>query len=457
MGTSASNDYRNGSGPLRRLMLVMQPGIGLKRWAGLAVIGLLMLVLGVVFAVSGSPSATFLKVGRAITLSSVLPAIWRGVLFAGLGGAIAGFALFRLYKIALFGASYTAGERGVIENLSMHRLRRGGPRIVAIGGGTGLSSLLRGLKRYTEEITAVVTVADDGGSSGRLRNELGIPPPGDARQCLIALSESEPLMEEVLTYRFDSGEGGLQGHNVGNLLLAALTRTRGSFHAALQATAKLLAVKGQVVPSSISSNLVLVAETASGQVLTGETAISRAGERLKRLWVEDPACEVNPAAVAAIGEADAIVIGPGSLYTTIIPNFLVPGLADAVRRSRGSKIFVCNVATEHGETDGMGASEHLEIFRRHAQVEVTHFLLNDHPRPIAPESHQEPVVPQPPNDFSGRLMVRDLIDERMSTRHDPQKLAEAVMECVRGAQSGPLSFLGRLNPFGGGPTQTHQA
>ena len=450
MGTSASNDRMNGSGPLRRLLLFVQPGLGLKRWAVLAGIGLLILVLGIVSAVSVSPSDTFLRSGRAITLSNVIPAFWRGVIFAGVGGAITGFALFRLYKSVLFGASYTAtGERGVIENLSMHRLRRGGPRIVAIGGGTGLSSLLRGIKQYTEEITAVVTVADDGGSSGRLRNELGVAPPGDARQCLIALSESEPLMEEVLTYRFTSGEG-LQGHNVGNLLLAALTHTRGSFHDALQATAKLLAVKGQVVPASVSPNLVLVAETVSGRLLTGETAISRAGERLERLWMEDPACEVNPAAVAAIGEADAIVIGPGSLYTSIIPNFLVPGVADAVRRSGSCKIFVCNVATQHGETDGLSAPEHLEIFRRHAQVEVTHFLLNDHPRPIVPESHQEPVFPQPPEGFSGRLMVRDLIDERMSTRHDPQKLAVAVMECVRGAQSGSLPFVRRLNPFGNG-------
>jgi uncharacterized cofD-like protein len=447
VATLNSSGQEHRPSPIRRVLLFLQPGIGLKRWAGLAVIGLLLLVLGLVFALSTSPGETFLRIGRTVTLSSVIPALWRGVIFAGSGGAIAGFALFRLYNAVLFGASYTTGGRGVIENLSMYRLRRGGPKIVAIGGGTGLASLLRGLKHYTEEITAVVTVADDGGSSGMLRNELGMAPPGDARQCLIALSESEPLMEEVLSYRFNSGDS-LQGHSMGNLLLAALTETRGSFHNALQAAAKLLTVKGQVVPASISP-VVLVAETASGHILSGESAIGLASERLTKLWVESSVCEVNPAAAAAIVEADAIVIGPGSLYTSVIPNFLVPGLAEVVRRSGSCKIFVCNVATQPGETDGMSASEHLEIFQQHAQVSATHLLLNDAHLPIDLESGQEPISAQPPAEFSGCLVLADLIDGRMPTRHDPQKLALAVIECVRKFQTDSSSLVRRLNPFSG--------
>ena len=235
---------------------------------------------------------------------------------------------------------------------------------------------------------------------------------------------------------------------MGNLLLAALTETRGSFHDALQATAKLLAVKGQVVPASISP-LVLVAETASGHILSGESAIGLARERLTRLWVESPVCEVNPAAVAAIVAADAIVIGPGSLYTSVIPNFLVPGVAEAVRRSGSCKIFVCNVATQSGETDGMSVSEHLEIFQQHAQVSATHLLLNDAHLPIDPASGQEPIPAQPPTGFSGRLVIADLIDEHMPTRHDSEKLALTIMGGVRDIQANSQSLVRRLNPFRG--------
>ncbi len=436
MGAPERNGLRSTIPLTRRMVLFMRPGLGIKRWVGLAVIGMATLALGVAFAISVSVSSQALEIGRTLTLANRIPDIWRGVVFALIGGALSGFAGFHLYRVILFGASYKPGTTGVIENLSTHRIRRSGPRLVAIGGGTGLAVLLRGLKQYSEEITAIVTVADDGGSSGRLRTQLGISPPGDARQCLIALSESEPLMEELLSYRFDT-EGELQGHNMGNLLLAALTDIHRSFPDALQATARLLAVKGQVVPATVSSDVVLLAETASKRVVSGESAIGHAGEPLLRIWMEPPACEVNPAAVQAILEADAVIIGPGSLYTSIIPNFLVPGIRQAVQEAPAQKLFVCNVATQPGETDGLSATGHLQAFEQHAQVDVTHFLCNKSALVPPPESDQEPVVPQHPEGFAGDVVIGDWVDSSVPTRHDPDKLARAVMGVMRRAPVKP--------------------
>ena len=414
----------------RTALLLLQPGLGIKRWALLAGLGLALLALGVGFAASASISAALVDMGRALTLANVLPSIWRGVIFVGLGALVLVFSLLRLLRTIQFGSSYSPGDVSVLEGLSAHRARRRGPRLVAIGGGTGLSTLLRGLKRYTEEITAIVTVTDDGGSSGRLRSQFGISPPGDARQCLIALSDAEPLMEQLFSYRFESGEG-LQGHSMGNLLLTALTEGTGNFHEALQTAARLLAVKGQVVPSSISPNLVLNAETVSGRVLAGETVVGQAAERIGRVWVEPEACEVNPAAVEAIQMADALIIGPGSLYTSVLPNFLVPGLAEAVAASKAPKLFVCNVATQQGETDGLSASSHLEVFERHAGVKITHFLVNSHPGVVPLESGQEPVLAERPQGFNGHYVAMDLLSPTMSTRHDPEKLANVVLGIVR--------------------------
>ena len=422
---------------MRLARLLLQPGIGIKRWAALAFFGVLLVTIGVAFGVSVSVAQVTeslggraVDVGRTITFASVLPGLWRGVLFGSAGLLMVTVATLQLYRTLSFGATYSQSEAGVLENLSSYRTRRGGPRLVTIGGGTGLGTLLRGIKRYSEDITAIVTVADDGGSSGRLRNELGMAPPGDARQCLIALSDSEPLMEELLSYRFSAGEG-LQGHSMGNLLLAALTDTRGSFHDALQAIARLLAVKGQVVPATTSLDVVLTAETESGKTLIGESAIGQAGEHILNIWLEPRDCQVNPAAVEAIEQADAIIIGPGSLYTSVLPNFLIPGLGRVVDASHAPKVFVCNVATQHGETDGLTAADHLRVFQRHAGVEVTHFLVNDHPLPISPEYHQDAVSIGDITGFSGAVVMRNVVEETMPTRHDPVRLSDAVMDVIR--------------------------
>jgi uncharacterized cofD-like protein len=415
---------------LRWFILLLRPGIGIKRWVALGCIGVLFVALGMAFSLSVSVTPIILELGRTLTFGDVLTGLLRGVSVGLIGFGFIGTAAFMLYRRVAFGVRYQQNGK-VIENLTLHRFRSGGPKVVAIGGGTGLSSLLRGLKNYTHDITAVVTVADDGGSSGRLREELGIPPPGDARQCLIALSESEPLMEEALSYRFGSG-GSLEGHNLGNLLLAALVQTRGTFHQAVEAAAILLAVRGRVVPSSTSSDLRLMACTSSGRLLVGESAIGHAGEAIERIWVEPADAAVTQAALDAIAEADLIVIGPGSLYTSILPNFLVKGVTEAVQRSRAPRILVCNIATQHGETDGLSAEEHLRVFQNHSGVTVTHFLVNNHPIRVAPVFHQDPVtMDDGVEGFQGRVLKRDVVDVSFPTRHDPIKLAQAIIALTR--------------------------
>ncbi|MEE8518516.1 MAG: gluconeogenesis factor YvcK family protein [Dehalococcoidia bacterium] len=422
---------RTTAGLMRLFVLLMRPGIGIKRWAGVGMAGVLLTALGIAFAVSVSVTTTIVDTGRTLTFGGLLTGVQRGAIFGGIGLIVSGTSAVMLYRRIAFGARYSQANRGIIESLEAHRVRSGGPRIVAIGGGTGLSSLLRGLKAYSDNITAIVTVADDGGSSGRLRTGLGIPPPGDARQCLIALSESEPLMEEVLDYRFETSEE-LGGHSFGNLLLAALVHTTGSFPKALQAAGELLAVRGRVMPSSVSTDVKLMARTVNGTVLEGESQIGRSGEPLESVWLDPLDAETNPDAIQAIRDADAIVMGPGSLYTSIIPNFLVPDIGPAVSASGVPRILVCNIATQPGETDGLSAADHMRAFELLSGVAVTHFLMNDHVLSIDRGHHQDPVeATREIEGFNGVVVLKDLIDESLPSRHDPKKLSSAIIELAR--------------------------
>jgi uncharacterized cofD-like protein len=318
----------------------------------------------------------------------------------------------------------------LLNDLYQYRTRIRGPKVVAVGGGTGLATLLRGLKEYTRHITAVVTVADDGGSSGRLRRDLAIPPPGDARNCLVALSDVEPLMERLMQYRFSNG-AGIEGHNLGNLLLAALTDMEGGFDQGLQAAARLLGVNGQVLPSTLTADVVLSGETLHGQVVHGESNVGTSEVPLRRVWLEPEALEANAEAVGAVREADIIVIGPGSLYTSVIPNFLVRELSEAIQASHAPKVFVCNVATQPGETDGYGVVEHLVAFTEHSGVSVTHLLVNQNVEDIPEDSGQSAVPAALPSGFSGRFISADLVDETSRTHHDSGKLAKAVIDIVK--------------------------
>ncbi|TJY39554.1 YvcK family protein [Cohnella pontilimi] len=246
------------------------------------------------------------------------------------------------------------------------------PRIVVIGGGTGLSVMLRGLKEKPLDITAIVTVADDGGSSGILREELQIPPPGDIRSVLTALADTEPLLEMLLRYRFHTGTG-LAGHSLGNLILAAMTDITGDFVTGITELSRVLAVRGRVLPAAHQA-FVLKAEMTDGSIVEGESSITKAGKSIHRVYVEEPV-EALPEAVEAIREADAILIGPGSLYTSIMPNLVVPQLAEAIVESEAVKLFVCNVMTQPGETDNYKVSHHLDAIHAHIGHHLFHYVI----------------------------------------------------------------------------------
>lgn len=250
------------------------------------------------------------------------------------------------------------------------------PRIVVIGGGTGLSVMLRGLKLKPLDITAIVTVADDGGSSGILREELQIPPPGDIRNVLSALADIEPLLAEVLKYRFQNGTG-LAGHSLGNLILAAMTDITGDFVTGITELSRIFAVRGRVLPAA-NQAIVLKAEMEDGSIVVGESTIPKSGLAIRKVFIEPANVEPLPDAVEALQEADAILIGPGSLYTSILPNLIVPKLADAIVKSNAVKLFVCNVMTQPGETDNYSVSDHLDAIHAHiGQHLFDYVIVND--------------------------------------------------------------------------------
>ncbi|MBU9722230.1 MULTISPECIES: gluconeogenesis factor YvcK family protein [Bacillaceae] len=245
--------------------------------------------------------------------------------------------------------------------------------IVVIGGGTGLSVLLKGLKTFPVDITAIVTVADDGGSSGRLRKELRIPPPGDVRNVLVALAEVEPLVEELFQHRFENGNG-LSGHSLGNLLLAGMTSITGDFARGVQEISRVLNVKGKVLPAA-NEEIILHAELEDGTFVEGESNIPLAGKKVKRVFLEPNNPEPLQETLIALEKADLIVLGPGSLYTSIIPNLLVPGIADVIMKSTATKVYICNVMTQPGETDEFKASDHVQAIYEHIGENIIHSIL----------------------------------------------------------------------------------
>ena len=315
-----------------------------------------------------------------------------------------------------------------------------GPNLVAIGGGTGMPSLLRGLTQYTRNITAIVTVADDGGSSGRLRRELGLLPPGDFRGNIAALSRDEALMTQLLQYRFgasvaDSEGVGreLQGHAFGNLLLAALAGITGSFDEALLAAQRVLAMRGRVMPSSLA-NVNLVAdillgdspETATLQRIAGESSISRTRGRIQRVALDPPDVRAYPPALKAIFQADLILIGPGSLYTSILPNLLVPDLAQALQHARAPKVYICNLAQQPGETDNYDVADHVAAILQHLPTNFLDMVLANDNLDIECET----VFVQLGTPKDVQLVTADFVDETRTWRHDSVKLAQEVMELL---------------------------
>jgi uncharacterized cofD-like protein len=316
------------------------------------------------------------------------------------------------------------------------RLARG-PRIVAIGGGTGLSVLLSGLKQHSSNLTAVVTVADDGGSSGLLRSGLGVLPPGDIRSCLVALADDESLMSRLFQYRFPQ-EGGLQGHSFGNLFVAALAEVTGDFERAVQESTTVLNVRGRVLPATLQS-VTLHAELQGGERVAGESSIT-ASERLpRRVWLDPGRPRALPQALEAIATADLVVLGPGSVYTSIVPNLLIPDVREALKRSRARVVYVCNVMTQPGETDGYTAADHLGVLCRHGAAGlIDDVLVNDTAvsRDLAAAYQAEGAVPVVADDqalaaLGVRVVHARLAHEGDFFRHDSARLAEAVLRLAR--------------------------
>ncbi|MBB6679344.1 YvcK family protein [Cohnella lubricantis] len=310
------------------------------------------------------------------------------------------------------------------------------PRIVVIGGGTGLSVMLRGLKQQPLDITAIVTVADDGGSSGILREELQMPPPGDIRSVLAALADAEPLLAEMLSYRFNNGKG-LAGHSLGNLIIAAMTDISGDFVTGIRELSRVLAVRGRVLPAA-NQAIVLKAEMSDGSVVVGESSIPKAGGAIKRVFIEPPDVDPLPEAVGAIEQADAILMGPGSLYTSIIPNLLVPKLAEAIVNSDAIKIFVCNVMTQPGETDDYSVSNHLDAIQAHIGHPIFDYVIvNDGEIPeqvhsmYAEKGSKAVLVDMDEVTRRGYKVIADtLVLFRTYLRHDASKLSQHIYQLV---------------------------
>lgn len=340
------------------------------------------------------------------------------------------------------------------------RLRNGkggkGPKIVVIGGGTGLGTILRGLKEITPHLTAIVTVADDGGSSGRLQKEFGILPPGDIRNCLVAMADIEPLMERLFQYRF-TGSSDLTGHNFGNLFLTAMTNITGDFEAAIKESSKVLAVRGQVLPATLE-HIVLKAELADGRVVAGESEIPKSRVPIKRVFLEPADCKPVTEAVAALNEADIIILGPGSLYTSVIPNLLVTELAETIRRATAVKVYVCNAMTQAGETDNYSASRHLKAIIDHAGTGLVDVALVNNAiidAEILERYTEEGAKPvQVDLEAIAGLGVTPLavpvITKNNYIRHDAAELAHIILGLYRTRRIGRVfgkSFIKQLNRF----------
>ena len=398
------------------------PGLGVKRWLVVGAAGIAITSVGLAFLIK--------NVFR-LAAPDFLPWHSEGILLGAVGVGVIILAMYGLYRSVSPLLFASASINTLADTIYTRRSRGRGPRIAAIGGGTGLSVLLRGLKPYTDNLSAIVTVADDGGSSGRLRREMGVLPPGDFRNCLVAMSDAESLLGDLFQHRFDQGEG-LEGHSFGNLFILAMTNVTGSFERALYESSRVLAVHGQILPATVA-NLRLSARLADGTVVHGESSITDRGGAIEELMVEPRNAEAYAPAVEAIQEAQLILMGPGSLYTSVLPNLLVSGIAEAIRDSQAPKVYVCNVATQKGETDRYSVEEHVAALQRHTFSEVADYVVaNSTPVRLGTEFAGQPVLHGTSSMKHASLIEDDLVDPDHPVRHDADKLANVVMDVYHG-------------------------
>lgn len=442
------SNYKKGSRKrfareLKELRRWLAPGLGVKRWMFLLLGGITLLGVGLGILLldlyrTDSTNTTLLTILSYASLR-FLPRVVRVMIFGGLGIGMIVSGIWNLNRSLML--PFVRHDRSLVDELANYRRRERGPRIVTIGGGHGLATLLRGLKIYTRNLTAVVTVADDGGSSGRLRESYGILPPGDIRNCLAALSNDERMLTQLFQYRF-SGEGGLDGHSFGNLFITALAEITGSFEGAIAESGKVLSVSGRVLPSTLH-DVKLVADmqvpNSLNQVrVEGESRIPKIAGRVSRVWLEPNDASAYPPVIKAMLNADMIVVGPGSLYTSLLPNLLVHDLLGAIQASRAVKVYVSNIATQTGETDLLvSCHDHVRVLEEHVGERLFDVVLcnNDYGGELNLDSRwvraDEKTMDDP------RVLCRDLVDDRHPWRHDSSKLAATLIE-ILDEYTGPL-------------------
>jgi uncharacterized cofD-like protein len=428
-----------------RLRKLLAPAAGLRKSVVIFLLGLLTFSIGAAlsFKLVILPVLEWMQRGASNVLRMIVSEAQLDRATHYLGGALLFMGLYLIYysirsAIGTIVHSLT-GRRGAVVDVYVRRqVLAQGPRVVALGGGTGLSTLLRGLKQHSSNITAIVTVTDDGGSSGRLVREKGIMPPGDIRNCLVALADAEVAMTDLFQHRFASGSGTLTGHAIGNLLIAALIdQAHGDFEKAVEKASDVLLIRGRVLPSTLN-HVQLRALLDNGIEVCGETAITEARKRIRRLYLDPEDVEAHAGAIEAIKTADLICIGPGSVYTSVIPNLLVKGIANALKNSSVPRAYVCNVMTQPGESDAFTASEHVTAIRANVEERVFDYVLvnNGMPSETALEKYKE----------SGQFLVEgdadriramgykvlsgDYISESDVVRHDPMRVASRLVALV---------------------------
>ncbi len=412
------------------------PGLEIKRWFFLIFLGSLLITIGLMILFNLRPVYFIMEFIRKIALT--VPTDILSVIVT-LFGAYLFFKGWQKTNLSILDLHNGKENNTLLETLYRRRKLNRGPKIVAVGGGTGLSMLLRGIKRITNNITAVVTVGDDGGSSGRLREDMGVLPPGDIRNCIAALADNDDLITKLFQYRFKSGEG-LEGHSFGNLFLTALCSITGDMVRAVKESSNVLSIRGRVLPSTLD-DMRLAAEYEDGTVVHGESAIPEEHKKIKRLFTEPENCKALEDVIEAIKDADLIILGPGSLYTSVIPNLLIKEISEEIIKSNAKKIYVCNIMTQPGETDNFAVSDHLNALYQHAGSDklVDAVLVNDVlPTNISEkyaEHGQMPVVLDK-NNIHVDIVEKKLIEESRDglVRHSSNRVARAIYYWFRKSQ-----------------------
>ncbi len=443
--SSGMSSSQGGKHPrVRRLFQWLSPGIFVKRWLFTIYVGVIMTILGLAIWLKLTPIFwLFTIVDRVIEfLAKVIPHYLSGPLVLGFGL----FLVFWGHSRSLSEVSKVLrpdGGQNLLDMLWNNRRLNRGPKIVAIGGGTGLSTLLRGLKLYSANLTAIVTVADDGGSSGRLRRDFGVLPPGDIRNCIAALADEEKLLTELFQYRFEAGDG-LMGHSFGNLFLTAMSEITGDLERAVVASSKVLAIRGRVLPATLT-DVALWAELADGRRIEGESNIGHADGQIVEIGCSPANPPALPAAIAAIQEADYIIMGPGSLYTSVISNLLVPEIAEAIAARQVPRIYVCNIMTQPGETTGYTVADHIESIDRACGQKLFDAVLVQKKPPSAgclqnyAQENSYPVMldREDVKQLGRSIFSVNVMEEDPDTRylrHNSRRLAKALIHFYHRAQ-----------------------